>query len=123
MMQHTRPIQIVTILNTVCTGNTAAISAELETYIAQLEANRTDRPPRIAAILKEITSQYPAEMGTALDSYIAEMEAKQQRAMPSGRGQIQSTEINASPIWSYQRMLRREQQRKERALRKLHSYR
>ena len=81
MTQADRSIRITTILKTIDSGDDAEISAELETYIADLEAKQPARPPRIAALLKTIDSQYPADMGISLEVYISDLEAKQQTAL------------------------------------------
>jgi hypothetical protein len=122
-MKHIeRPDQITTILKTIHSGDDPAISAELEAYIAALEAKQPDRPARIAAILETISSEYPADVEISLETYISDLEAKQ-RAVLSSNNHTPSWDPNNPPIWSQQRHNEREQHRRQHALRKQHDYR
>ena len=116
-----RPTQIATILKDVFSGVDAEISAELEAYIADLEAKQPIRPARIAAILRTIGSQYPADMEISLEAYLSDLEARQQVDLP-GNDHTPSWEPDNPPIWSQQRQVEREQHRRERALRKQNNY-
>jgi hypothetical protein len=116
-----RPTQITTILKTICSEDDTAISAELETYIADLEAKQPIRPARVAAILRTIGSQYPADMEISLEAYISDLEARQQADLP-GNDHTPSWDPDNPPIWSNQRQVEREQHRRERALRKQNNY-
>ena len=115
-----RPTQITTILKTIHSGDDPETSAELETYIADLEAKQPDRPSRIAAILKNIGSDYPADMGTSLEAYISDLEAKQQ-AVQSEHNPAPAWDPNNPPIWSHQHQVEREHHRREQALKKLNN--
>jgi hypothetical protein len=116
-----RPTQITTILSTICTGDAAESGAELEAYIADLEAKQPHRPTRITAILRTIGSQYPAGTGILLEEYISNLEAKQQAMQPSDR--TPSRDPNNPPVWSHQRSVQRAQQRREHALKMRNYYR
>ena len=121
-MKHIdRPTQITTILKTIDSGDDAEISAELETYIADLEARKPGRPTRIAAILRTIDSQYPADMGISLEVYIFDLEAKQQADLP-GNDHTPPWNPNNPPAWSRQRSVEHEQRSRERALKKKNTY-
>ena len=117
MKQINRPDQINLFLKTIGTSDDIEIGRELETYIAELEAKQPDRPTRIATILRQIDTQYPEEIGTSLEIYISELEARQQ-TVPSGNGYIPARDTNNPPVWSHARAVRREQQIRQRALRK-----
>jgi len=114
MTHINRPTQIATILETIGSGEDHEISAELETYIADLEAKQPDRPSRIATILQTVSSQYPVDMGSALEAYIADLEASQQ-PIPSGKAPRDSASL-------YWHGVKREQQRRARSLRKQNNY-
>lgn len=79
------------------------------------------RPARITAILATIGLNYPAEVLDPLKSYITDLETRQQ-APVSGDGLAPSSKPDSPPIWSYQRVMKREQRRRERILRKLNTY-
>jgi len=117
-----RPTQITTILKTIHSGDDDEISAELEMYIADLEAKQPNRPTQIAAILRSIDSQYPGDMGVSLKAYISNLEANQQVVQPESN-HTPSWDPNNPPIWSHQRQVKREQHRREQALKKQNNYR
>lgn len=112
-----RPIQINTILKTISAHDDTDFSTELETYIGDLESKQPDRPTRIVAILSQIETQYPAEMGISLETYISELEARQQ-TVASDNNFTPSWDANNPPLWSHARVVRREQQIRQRAVRK-----
>jgi hypothetical protein len=117
-----RPTQITTILKDIFSGVDAEISAELETYIADLEARQPIRPVRIAATMSIIRSQYPDETGISLEAYISGLEARQQAVLP-GNGFTPSWDPQNPPVWSQQRSTERKQHRQKRALQKQNNYR
>ena len=114
MKSINRPIPITTILNTISSGSDRAISAQLETYIADLEAKQPDRPKAITEILSMIGSHYTVDLQAVLETYIANLEAKQQ-PITQVKNQV-AFEANNPPVWSQQRTAEREQHRQERAL-------
>jgi hypothetical protein len=116
MNVSTRPAHIIATLNTVASNQDAQLSAELETYIADLEAKQPERPRRIADILKTLTDQYPAEEMASLGAYISALEANQQRALTN------PTAPDKIPMWSHLRTMQREEQRRQRAIRKRNDY-
>jgi len=122
MKQSDRPAQITAILETIGSGDDAAISAELETYIADLEAKQPHRPARIATILSAIGSQYPPNIGISLAVYISDLEAKQQPALPEEK-HTPVYDPNNPPVWSQLHIAEREQHRRERARKKKMDYR
>ena len=107
-----RPTQIATILKAIETEYPDDVGASLEAYIADLEANQPKRPAQIAAILKTIDADHPLDVGMFLEGYVSDLEAKQQ-AKPAHKG-ISSQEIEGR----YWHGVKREQQRRARALRK-----
>ena len=115
MKSINRPTPITTILNTVSSGSDAAISTQLETYIADLEAKQPDRPKAIIEILSMIGSRYTVDLQAVLETYIANLEAKQQTAAPL-KALPPALDPNNPPVWSHQRTAEREQHRRERAL-------
>lgn len=81
-----------------------------------------NRPAQITTVLEAIGQHYPAEVVNPLESYIADLESRQQTT--ASRHEIApSADADAPPIWSYQRVLKREQKRRERAARELRLYR
>jgi hypothetical protein len=122
MKNDIRPARITTVLQTIEAGDTPKISAELEAYIANLEARQPDRPVRIAAILGTIGTQYPAELQMTLDTYISSLEARQQVVL-SGTNRSLVLNSEHPPVWSQQRTIERERRRRERASQKLNNYR
>jgi len=114
MKSINRPTPITTILKTISSGPDTAISAQLETYIADLEAKQPDRPKAITEILSVIGSRYTVDAQTSLEAYIANLEAKQQPITPVKKSV--AFEANNPPVWSQQRTAEREQHRHERAL-------
>jgi hypothetical protein len=115
-----RPTQITTILKTIGSGDDAAIRAELETYIAALEAKQADRPAHITAILKTLESQYPADMSIILEAYLYKLEIGQQLVLLWDS--ITPAKDTKSPVWSNEQSVQREQHRRERALKKQNNY-
>jgi len=114
MKSINRPTPITTILKTISSGPDAAISTQLETYIADLEAKQPDRPKAITEILSVIGTHYTVDVQAALEAYIADLEAKQQ---PITQVKNQAAfKANDLPVWSQQRTAEREQHRHERAL-------
>lgn len=81
-----------------------------------------NRPDQITTILEAIGQHYPADVVNPLGSYIADLESRQQ-AFVSADELAPSADSDTPPIWSYQRVLKREQNRRERAARELHLYR
>lgn len=121
-MNIDRPTQITTILRTLTSGDNAEISDELESYIADLEAKQPDRPARITEILSIIGSQNSADVSRSLEAYISDLEVRQQIVLPANDF-APSRNPDKLPIWSYQRVLKREQRRRESALKKQNNYR
>lgn len=113
MKARTRPEQIDNILNSLDAA--AAMTIELETYIADLEAKQPDRPSRITRCLEEVALHHSAEVMVSLEAYLSELEAHQQ-PVPPGKAKV-STESR------YWRSVRRENERRARALRKQDNYR
>ena len=74
------------------------------------------RPTEITAILKTIGSEHPADTGSSLEAYIASLEANQQ-TMPFSKGNS-----SHDPVWLYWHGVKRQQNRRERALRKQRNY-
>lgn len=120
-MKPTRPTQISSILQTVSARDNATTSAELEAYIADLEAKQPDRPARITTLLQTVSERLPAELVNALEAYIADLEAKQQPLVPGNQKEM-SYDPSNPPFWSHQRDMERAKRRHERALRKLNDY-
>ena len=116
MTYHKRPVQIDSILKTLDSGDEADFGTELETYIAELEAKQPVRPSRIVTILVNIGSQYPVEMKAHLDAYITDLEAKQQVQLEE-ENEVQAYDPENPPVWSYERFMRRQKRRQERAAR------
>lgn len=122
-MSHiNRPPKIAIILETIDSEKDTAIRTELERYIANLEARQPDRPDRIAAILKSIGTAYSAELEGALETYIAGLEAVQQ-PLQSEIDHHDLWDPENPPVWSQQRFMERERQRRERAVKKQNDYR
>jgi hypothetical protein len=112
MTRAARPNQIAEILKTIAAEYPNDMGADLEVYIADLEANQPDRPPQIAAILKTIDTDHPLDMGMFLETYISALEAGQ-RTTPSGKkGTLRD------PERQYWQGVEREKQRRSRAVRK-----
>lgn len=111
-----RPNPIKTILKTLDSGDDP-YSAELEIYIAELEAKQPVRPSRITAILTSIGLQYSADIETTLEAYISDLESKQQTV-----SQESDNDPENLPVWSHERAKKRAQHRRERALKKLNNY-
>jgi hypothetical protein len=101
MNQSATSTQITSILKAISLGDGAKISAELESYIAELEAKQPHRPAHITAILSTIRSQYPADMEVSLETYISNLEEKQQAIVPSAN-HSSSWDPNNPPRWSHQ---------------------
>jgi hypothetical protein len=78
----------------------------------------TSRPTQIETILKTIITDYPADTAASLEAYIADLEARTQAIVPSDNNSP-SLVPDTSPIWSHERVAKREEKRRERALRKL----
>jgi hypothetical protein len=116
MKYISRPTPITTILNTISV-DAHSETAELESYIANLEAKQQGRPSRISEILSVIGSQYSVDVQAILEEYISNLEAKQPAAMPSNEHKV-SLDLNNPPVWSHQRTLERERNHKEHALAK-----
>lgn len=74
---------------------------------------QVDRPAQITTILKTIGSEYPADVTATLEAYISSLEANQLVLLSN----------DSPPIWSHMRVVERERQRRERALRKQDNYR
>ena len=108
-----RPTAITTILRNLDSGGDAALSANLEAYIAELESRQQDRPAHITAILQKIGSQY-ADMGLTLETYLSNLEANQQLIQT----ETPAWDEENPPVWSHERAMQRKHHRQERALRK-----
>jgi hypothetical protein len=122
-MKHIdRPIQISTILKTMSSGDDTKVRAELETYIADLEAKQPDRPMRITAILKDIGAHYPADMRAALEVYVSDLEARQQAVLPDNN-LTPTWDTKNPPVWSHERSVQRDRHHREQALKKHNDYR
>ena len=81
-----------------------------------------DRPAQIDTILNTIRSDYPADVGDTLEAYISDLEAGQKAVLPAP-DDTPSWDPDNSPRWSHRRLAKREQHRRERALRKQNDYR
>lgn len=115
-----RPASVTTILKTICSGPDTQISAQLEAYIAGLEAKQPDRPHEITEILSVIGSHYTVGLQSMLEDYISDLEAKQQ---PVSQAQNPAVpEANHAPAWSHEQTAARELHRQERAVRKANNY-
>ncbi len=112
MKVRNRPEQIDNILNSLAPDDETM--TELQTYIADLEAKQPDRPERIIAVLKDIAARYPAEAMAFLEAYLSELEANQQ-SVPPDKAPLPTE----SPYW---RSVRREKERKARALRRKNNF-
>lgn len=112
-----RPTRIMTILDTIRAEDGANLSAELDAYIADLEAKQPQRPTRIAAILTIIDSQYPVNVRTSLEAYVSDLEARQQTT-PHSNG-----DFAPSSSTLYWRGVERQLRRRLRTLRKQNNYR
>ena len=112
MKARARPEQMDSILNSLVTED--ELITELQAYIADLEAKQPDRPSRITKCLEEIALRHPAETMASLEAYLSELEAHQQ-PVPLGKVAHSSTEL-------YWRSVRREKERKARALRRQNNY-
>ena len=110
MKYISRPSPITNVLNTI-SADAHSETAELESYIANLEAKQPDRPSRISEILSMIGLQYSVDVQAILEEYISNLEAKQQP-----RKNQAAFDANNPPVWSQQRTAEREQHRHERAL-------
>jgi len=108
MKARTRPEQIDSILNSLYSDDN--IVTELETYIADLEAKQPDRPTSITRCLEEVEFHHSAEAMASLEAYLSVLEANQQ-PVPPGKVPVSSESL-------YWRSVRREEERKARALRK-----
>ena len=112
MKVRNRPEQIDSILNSM--GPDDETMAELQIYIADLEAKQPDRPSRIIRCLEEVELRHSAEVMASLEAYLSELEANQQ-PVPSHKA-LPPTE---SPYW---RSVRRQKETKASALRKQNNY-
>jgi hypothetical protein len=73
----------------------------------------THRPDQITAILKIVSSEFPAAMGDSLETYISGLEANQQTLPETTR---------RDPARLYWQGIKRQQNRRARALRKHNNY-
>lgn len=74
----------------------------------------TDRPTQITTILNMVNAEHPVDMGASLETHIASLEANQQ-IVPPGKDASDPTRL-------YWMGIKRQQNRRERALKKLHNY-
>ena len=116
MKYISRPTPITTVLNTI-SADANSETAELESYIANLEAQQQDRHSRISEILSMIGSQYSVDVQAILEEYISSLETKQLAAMSTNEHKV-SLDLKNLPVWSHQRTLERERNHKEHALAK-----
>jgi len=112
MKTKVRPEQVNKILNSLESQD--EIKTELEAYIADLEEKQPDRPSRIVRCLEEVALRHPAEAVALLEAYLSELETNQQ-PVPPGQAKVSTESL-------YWRSVRREKERKARALRKQDSY-
>ena len=112
MKLKARPEQIDAILNSLDPDDETM--TELQKYIADLEAKQPDRPSRITRCLEEVELHHSAEAVASLEAYLSELEANQQ-PVPFGKVAPSTTEL-------YWRSVRREKERKARALRRQNNY-
>jgi len=116
MKLRVRPEQIDEILKAL---DDSAVTTELKTYIADLEAKQPDRPSRVTRCLEEVALHHSTEAIASLEAYLSELEAHQQPVTS-----LQSRpDPDNPPRWSHQRSVEREQRRRGRALRKQENYR
>lgn len=116
MKSSNRPTPVTAVLNTLST-DAHSETAELESYITNLEALQQDRPSRINDILSMIGSQYSVDVQAILEAYISILEGKPSAAPLSDKSTA-SSELNNLPVWSHQRTIERERHHKEHALAK-----
>ena len=116
-----RPTQISAFLKTLSLEGGAESSAELTTYLEDLEAKQPDRPAQIAETLRSIGARYPPDIVGSLEAYIARLESSQLPVKPSSSRQ--SWDPANPPIWSHERSKQREHRRNIRAMQKLNNYR
>jgi hypothetical protein len=109
MKLRARPEQIDEILNSLDTDDETM--TELQKYIADLEAKQPDRPSRIIRCLEEVELHHSAEVVASLEAYLSELEANQQPVPLGNKTKVS----NESRYWH---SVRREKERKARALRK-----
>jgi hypothetical protein len=108
MKARARPEQIDSILNSL--GTEDVLITELQTYIADLEAKQPDRPSSITRCLEEVALHQSAETMASIEAYLSELEAHQQ-PVPPGK-------TKAATESRYWHSVRRENERRARALRK-----
>ncbi|MBK8025808.1 MAG: hypothetical protein IPK19_31560 [Chloroflexi bacterium] len=117
MARTTRPTHIDLILNAFVSDQHQPMKAELENYIAELEARQPERPERIASLLHTVGAEYPPDVGTSLNAYITDLEARQQSSLTVSR-RAAVTEFSEPPVWSHQRTSELAQRRLEQAAKK-----
>ena len=113
MTQLKRPPQIANILKTIDEEYPVEMKTLLEAYMTELEAKQPERPAQIADILNTLEEDHPATMGNFLETYLSILEARQQP---------KHIDASKDPTELYWRGVRREQQRRARALNRKNNF-
>lgn len=77
---------------------------------------QANRPPQITEILKTVFMELPTDMAASVEEYVSHLEANQQDEP------IISSSSMRDPTWLYWQGKKREQRRRERALKKINHY-